>query len=115
MKLTDTYEWIVLDDDHAKMGITKKAQKEIGEIVHIHFPKKGDLIKKGDPLLVLESTKSAIDTYAPISGEVIEVNSPLMDSLSMLNDDPEGRGWLILIKPHNLDEYHALEDYVFKT
>lgn len=113
MKMTDTYEWVLLDQDDAKVGITKKAQKEIGDIVHIHFPKKGDVVKKGDALLVLESTKSAIDSYAPISGEIIEVNRPLLESLSHINDDPEGKGWLIKIKPHDIDEYHALEDYAF--
>jgi len=113
MKITDTYEWAVLKDSNAKIGITKKAQKEIGEIVHIRFPKKGEKVKKGDPLLVLESTKSAIDMYAPISGEIVEVNSPLIDSLSLLNKDPEGQGWLISIKPDDESEYHALEDYVF--
>jgi glycine cleavage system H protein len=111
MKITDTYEWILLNDGHAKMGITKKAQKEIGEIVHVRFPKKGDKVKKGDSLLVLESTKSAIDSYAPISGEIVEVNGPLIENLKSLNSDPEGAGWLIRIKPHDVDEYHALEDY----
>ena len=111
MKMTDTYEWVFLVDNHAKVGITKKAQKEIGEIVHIHFPKVGQTIKKGEEILVLESTKSAIDTYAPISGEIIEINHPLIENLSHLNNDPEGKGWLFHIKPHDIDEYHALEDY----
>jgi len=111
MKMTDTYEWVFFDGGVVKSGITKKAQKEIGEIVHIRFPKKGQMIQKGDPILVLESTKSAIDTYAPISGEIVEVNSCLMENLDHLNEDPEGKGWLFHIKPSNLDEYHALEDY----
>ena len=111
MKMTDTYEWVFLDEEHAKVGITRKAQKEIGEIVHVHFPKVGDKIEKGKEILVLESTKSAIDTYAPISGEIIEVNTPLLENLQHLNEDPEGKGWLFRIKPNNVEEYHALEDY----
>ena len=111
MKLTDTYEWVLLEKDHAKVGITKKAQKEIGEIVFIKFPKVGQVVKKGSELLVLESTKSAIDSYAPISGEIIAVNEPLVDNLLHINQDPEGLGWLLTIKPHDVDEYHSLEDY----
>jgi glycine cleavage system H protein len=111
MKYTDTYEWVQLEDGCAKIGITKKAQKEIGEIVHIHFPKVGDKIKKGDAALVLESTKSAIDTYSPLSGEIVEVNTSLFENLSLLNTDPEREGWLFKVKPSSIAEYHALEDY----
>jgi glycine cleavage system H protein len=112
MKITDTYEWVFLDGGDIKVGITKKAQKEIGEIVHIHFPKVGERIEKGKEVLVLESTKSAIDTYSPISGEIIEVNTPLLENLKFLNEDPEGKGWLFRIKPSILEEYHLLEDYL---
>lgn len=112
MKLTDTYEWVLLEEDLAKVGITKKAQKEIGEIVHIHFPKVGQTLKKGDSILVLESTKSAIDTYSPLSGEIVEVNMPLIESLTDLNMDPEGKGWLFKIKPAVISEYHSLPDYL---
>lgn len=112
MKMTDTYEWVFLDEGYAKVGITKKARKEIGEIVQIHFPKVGQKIKRGEEVLVLESTKSAIDTYAPISGEIIKVNQPLIENLSHLNSDPEGKGWLFHIKPIDVNEYHALEDYL---
>ena len=111
MKITDTYEWILLEKSLAKIGITKKAAKEIGEIVHIQFPKVGDKVKKGDELLVLESTKSAIDTYAPICGEVIAVNTPLMEKLHLLNSDPEGHGWLVQVKPIDESQYHGLESY----
>ena len=110
MKITDTYEWLLLLQEYIKVGITSKAQKEIGEIVHIHFPKIGDLFEKGQPILVLESTKSAIDTYAPISGEIIEVNTSLLKNFHHLNEDPEGMGWLLKIKPHKIEEYHALEN-----
>ncbi len=111
MKITDTYEWLLLIQELVKIGITSKAQKEIGEIVHIHFPKKGQIIEKGHPILVLESTKSAIDTYAPISGEIIEINTSLLKNLHHLNEDPEGKGWLLHIKPNKIDQYHLLEDY----
>lgn len=111
MKYTDTYEWVLLENGEAKVGITKKAQKEIGEIVHIHFPKVGDKIKKGDPILVLESTKSAIDTYSPLSGEVVQVNAALFQDLSLLNNHPEKEGWIFKIAPSLEREYHDLEDY----
>ena len=111
MKRTDTYEWVLLEDFLAKIGITKKAQQEIGEIVHIQFPKIGSVVKKGEELLVLESTKSAIDTYSPITGEIISINTPLMEKMHLLNDDPEGHGWLIQIKAHDVNQYHLLENY----
>jgi glycine cleavage system H protein len=111
MKMTDTYEWLFFENGHVKVGITKKASKEIGEIVHIHFPKVGQKVEKGKEILVLESTKSAIDTYAPISGEIVEVNTKLLENLNHLNDDPEGKGWLFSIKPHNINQYLSLDDY----
>lgn len=115
MKVTDTYEWAVHEEDAniVKIGITAKAQKEIGEIVYIRFPEVGQKVSKGDELLVLESTKSAIDTYSPICGVVVEVN-PVLKDLHHLNSDPEGLGWLIKVKPTNIDQYHALEDYSMK-
>ena len=111
MKRTDTYEWLYLSDERVKIGITKKAQQEIGEIVHIHFPKVVEVITKGAETLILESTKSAIDTYAPISGEIVAVNTSLLENLDHINDDPEGKGWLMQILPHKIEEYHLLKDY----
>ncbi len=114
MKITDTYEWVFFDGEHVKLGITEKAQKEIGEIVHVHFPKIGDVFQQGSPILVLESTKSAIDTYAPISGEVIEINPLFAHTTDHLNTDPEGKGWILLIKPNAISQYHDLEEYSFQ-
>ena len=111
MKVTKTYEWARLEEGSVVIGITKKAQKEIGEIVHIHFPKVKSCFKSGEEVLVLESTKSAIDAYIPISGEVVEVNSALLEDYSLLNSDPEGAGWLYKIIPQDVEEYHALQDY----
>lgn len=111
MKVTKTYEWVALQDGKVVVGITKKAQKEIGEIVNIHFPELKRCTKVGEEIIVIESTKSAIDSYSPISGEVVEVNSALLKDLSLLNEDPEGSGWLYKINPSNIEEYHALQDY----
>ena len=111
MKVTKTYEWAKLVDGVIVVGITAKAQKEIGEIVHLRLPEVDRKVVAGEELLVLESTKSAIDVYTPFSGEVVAINGALLENISLLNRDPEGEGWLYKIAPSNLAEYSVLEDY----
>jgi glycine cleavage system H protein len=92
--ITDSHEWIKKDKNIATVGITKKASEEIGEIVYIELPKLGQRVKKGEEIVILESTKAAIDSYAPIDGTVIEVNEKLKGKPELVNHDPEGEGWL---------------------
>lgn len=110
MKFTQTHEWIVLEDQIAKMGISQFAQKELGEIVYIDLPKIGQKMKMGDLLFVLESTKSAADIYAPITGTVIEVNQELKENINLLNQSPEKAGWVCKIQPVDLKEVETLLD-----
>ncbi|MCH9609341.1 MAG: Glycine cleavage system H protein [Chlamydiales bacterium] len=91
-------EWIDLDGEIATVGITNKAQKELGEIVFVELPKEGYKLQKGDPVAVLESTKAAIDIYSPLSGEIIETNKNLKEFPGKLNDSPEKEGWIFKIK-----------------
>ncbi len=92
--VTDSNEWVRKADGVATVGITVKAGKEIGEIVHILFPKVGTEVQKGEEVVILESTKAAIDSYAPLSGKILEVNELLVSHPQLINSDPEGLGWL---------------------
>jgi len=109
MKITNNNEWVELDkDDQVLVGVPKHALEQIGQIVHIHFPKVGQALKKGDAVFVLESTKSAIDIYAPLSGVVVKINQALKDNVDLINHADEKEAWVYKISVASLDEYNAL-------
>jgi glycine cleavage system H protein len=110
LKYTDEHEWAKIEDDLVVIGITDYAQDALGEIVYIELPSEGDEITKGDSFGGVESTKSVSDLYAPVSGEVVEVNESLLDSPETINEDPYGDGWLIKVKIHDSDEFDDLMD-----
>lgn len=109
-KQTLSNEWVIPTGECLfKVGITLEALEEIGEIVHVHLPTVGTIIHQGEEVVVLESTKAAIDSYSPLSGQIIEVNHELPHNLQWINSDPHGRGWLFTLKTQNLDEWDALD------
>jgi glycine cleavage system H protein len=110
LKYTKEHEWVKLEGDLAVIGITDYAQDALGEIVYIELPGEGDEVTKGDPFGAVESTKSVSDLYAPVSGEVVEVNEALLDSPEAINEDPYGEGWMIKVKPYDLGELEDLMD-----
>ena len=110
LKYTDEHEWAKVEDELVVIGITDYAQDALGEIVYIELPSEGDEITKGDSFGGVESTKSVSDLYAPVSGEVVEVNESLLDSPETINEDPYGDGWLIKVRIHDSDEYEELMD-----
>lgn len=110
MKFTQSHEWIRLENEVATMGISRFAQQELGEIVYIDLPKVGQVVKIGDPIFVLESTKAAADVYAPISGKVIAVNQELKHNTNLLNQSAEEQGWICKIEPKNFSEIDTLLD-----
>jgi glycine cleavage system H protein len=110
LKYTDEHEWARAEDDLVVIGITDYAQDALGEIVYIELPSEGDEITKGDSFGGVESTKSVSDLYAPVSGEVVEVNETLLDSPETINEDPYGDGWLIKVRIHDSDEFDDLMD-----
>lgn len=110
LKYTDEHEWAKIEDELVVIGITDYAQDALGEIVYIELPSEGDEITKGDSFGGVESTKSVSDLYAPVSGEVIEVNESLLDSPETINEDPYGDGWLIKVRIHDSDEFDELMD-----
>ncbi|HSX37247.1 MAG TPA: glycine cleavage system protein GcvH [Chlamydiales bacterium] len=114
MRYTDFHEWISLDGNRAKVGITKYAQQELGEVVYVELPKVGQMIKAGEEICVLESTKSAVDVYAPCSGEIVAVHDVLHKNPHALNEDPEGFGWIFEIQlsdPKELDHLLSAQEY----
>ncbi len=110
LKYTKEHEWTKLEDDLIIIGITDYAQDALGEIVYIELPSEGDEITKGNPFGAVESTKSVSDLYAPVSGEVVEVNEALLDSPEAINEDPYGDGWMIKVKPYDVGELQDLMD-----
>ena len=116
-KFTKTHEWAYIDGDTAVCGISDHAQHEISDIVFVELPKVGAKVEAGKSCAVIESVKSASDIYAPVSGEIIEVNQAAADNPSIVNQAPHGDGWLFKIKMSNEDEVKNLlsfEEYKAK-
>lgn len=109
-RYTKDHEWVSVTSGTAKMGISDFAQGELGEVVFVDLPKVGKKVEKGSVLCVVESTKAASDVYAPISGEVIEVNAALTDTPSLINNAPYEDGWIAKIKIANEGEINELYD-----
>src|SRR3546814_9596407 len=95
---TDEHEWIDVEGDIATVGITDYAQGQLGDIVFVELPAEGVVFEKGDDAAVVESVKAASDVYAPISGEVVEVNSALEDEPALVNSDAEEDGWFFRLR-----------------
>jgi glycine cleavage system H protein len=110
MYFTDSHEWINVDGDLGKVGITSYAKRELGEIVYVEFPEIGRQVKAGEEVVILESTKAAADIYAPVSGEIVAVNEAVKQSPEMLNQSPEEAGWLFQIRLSNLGELDSLSN-----
>lgn len=96
-------EWVKIDGDTATVGITDYAQSEIGEIVFIELPEIGKTLAAGEAIGVVESVKAVSDIYAPVGGEVIEVNTAAADDPSLVNASPYENGWLVKLKVDNPD------------
>lgn len=106
-RYTEDHEWISVDGDVGTVGITDYAQNQLGDVVFIELPDVGRSVAKGDDSAVIESVKAASEIYAPVSGEVIEVNEALVDDPAKVNAGAEGDGWFYKIKlsdPSELDE-----------
>ncbi len=114
-KYTKDHEWVEVDGDTATVGITNHAQESLGDIVFIDLPTIGKEVKSNEELCVIESVKAASDIYAPIDGEVIEINNNLNDDASIVNQDPEKDGWIFKMKISDPSQYNnlmTLEEYL---
>ena len=109
-RYTKDHEWVSLEGERAKVGITDHAQKELGDIVFVELPRVGTRLKKGETLGSVESVKAVSDIYAPVSGEVVEVNRGLESAPETANRDPHGAGWLVVLKMADPSETKGLLD-----
>ena len=107
-KYTKEHEWVEVDGDTATVGITNHAQESLGDIVFIDLPTVGKEVRSNEELCVIESVKAASDIYAPIDGEVIEINNNLNDDASIVNQDPEKDGWIFKMKIADPSQYNNL-------
>ena len=106
LKFTSDHEWLSIDNDQATVGITNYAQEHLGDLVFVELPKPGARVQAGGAAAVVESVKAASDVYAPIDGEVVEVNTEVVADPTLVNSDPAGKGWLFKVKitdPSQLD------------
>ena len=108
MRYTETHEWVKLQGEIATVGITDKAQKELGDIVYVELPATGRSVKAGEEGIVLESTKAAVDLYFPVGGEILEVNLSLKENPEKINKSAESDGWLYKIKIADEKEFQSL-------
>ncbi len=108
LKYTETSEWVRLEGDKARIGVTDFAQHELTDIVYVEIPEVGMNVSKGDQFAVIESVKAAADFYAPLSGEIVEINEQLNDAPELINKDPYGDGWVVQIKLSDQAEIEKL-------
>lgn len=111
LKYTKTHEWVKVDDDGLiVVGITDHAQQLLGEVVFVELPEHESIAAAGDEAGVVESVKAASDIYAPVSGEIVEINDNLTASPELVNTDPYGDGWIFKIAIHDEGELDDLLD-----
>ena len=110
LRYNDSHEWVRQEGDTATIGITDYAQSEIQDIVYVELPEVGTQLTHKLELGVIESVKAAFDLYAPVSGEVVEVNESLLDAPEQVNESPYGDGWFLKIKMTDPSELDALFD-----
>ncbi len=99
LRYTKTHEWLREEGDLVVVGITHYAQEQLGEVVYVELPEPGRGVDAGEELGTLESVKAVSEFFAPVAGEVAEVNERLEEEPGLVNDDPYGEGWLVKLKP----------------
>jgi glycine cleavage system H protein len=108
LKYAKSHEWVRVAGDVATIGITDHAQHELTDVVFVELPSKGKHVKAGEPCAVVESVKTASDIYAPVSGEVTEINQAIVDNPAIVNTDPYGEGWFFKVKLGQREEVGTL-------
>lgn len=114
LKYTKEHEWVSVDSDIATIGITDHAQEQLGDIVFVELPEVQSRVSQDDTFGVVEAVKTVADLFAPVSGNVTEINTALEESPDLINSDPYGAGWIIKVVIDDLEEYNNLmsnDDY----
>ena len=110
LKFLSTHEWVLIEGNIATVGVSDHAQELLGDLVYVELPEQGSTVAAGDSVGVIESVKAASDTYAPLSGEVVEVNEELENAPEKINDDPYGDGWMYKLALEDPEESGDLLD-----
>lgn len=111
LKYVASHEWLRQEADGTiTVGITHHAQDLLGDIVYVELPEVGATVEADDEIAVVESVKAASDVYAPIAGEIVEINEAIVDAPETVNEDPYGEGWFFKIRPENPSDYEGLMD-----
>ncbi|MEX1208690.1 MAG: glycine cleavage system protein GcvH [Acidimicrobiia bacterium] len=110
-RYTDQHEWALLEEGNVRVGITDYAQDALGDVVFINLPAVGNRIGSGERFAEVESTKSLAEIYAPMAGMVVRVNSALTSSPEIINQDPYGDGWFIVLQPDDASAFESLLDH----
>ncbi|EGL81491.1 Glycine cleavage system H protein [Caldalkalibacillus thermarum TA2.A1] len=114
LKYSEEHEWVRVEGNKAYIGITDFAQSELGDIVFVELPEAGDEVEQDQPFGSVESVKTVSELYAPVSGKVLEVNENLEDEPELVNSDPYGDGWMIVVEMSDtseLDKLMSAEEY----
>jgi glycine cleavage system H protein len=114
LRYSEEHEWVKLEGETVRVGITHFAQSELGDIVFVELPEVGDEVSADEPFGSVESVKTVSELYAPLSGKVVEVNEDLSDSPEFVNESPYEKAWMIVIEPSNsseLDNLMTAEQY----
>jgi glycine cleavage system H protein len=110
LRYATSHEWVRLEGDIATVGISDHAQEELTDVVFVELPALGRALDAGDPTAVVESVKAASDIYAPISGEIVEVNPQVEADPSLVNTDPYGKGWIFKLRVKDAGQVSSLMD-----
>jgi glycine cleavage system H protein len=110
VRYSKDHEWVKVDGDTATVGITHYAQEQLGDVVFVELPEVGKTVEQGKQMATVESVKAASEVYAPISGEVLEVNSALADAPATVNEEAQGKGWFAKLKIADKGQLASLMD-----
>jgi glycine cleavage system H protein len=105
---TKDHEWIRVDGDRGTVGITDHAQQQLGDVVYVELPASGSTYNNGDAFGSVESVKAVSELYLPVTGEVVEVNAALADRPELVNTDPHGDGWMVVVRIDSADQLSGL-------
>jgi glycine cleavage system H protein len=108
IRFTKEHEWIIIKEGLAVMGISDFAQRQIGDIVSIELPRVGSRFRYMETMAIIDSVKASSDIYCPLSGEVVDANEELLEHPELVNESPYERGWIVKMKPSNMDELDSL-------
>jgi len=109
MKYTEEHEWLRVEGDYVVVGITEHAATQLGDVVFVELPETETVVAAGDEVVVIESVKAASDILAPVDGEIVAVNSKLVDNPGLVNEDPTGAAWFFKMK---LDDLSVLDQFM---